>query len=111
LALVAFITLATKFAQYMLSRVDKLEEQEKSDEIVPVVEQNNNVIEGGEAVISRPKNDYKEVLKKENCSSSRKPYKDYNDKQNLTKFNHGTYRDKNGRFQSNKKWKKEQETS
>ena len=58
-----------------------------------------------------PNNDYKEVLKKENCSSSRKPYKDYNDKQNLTKYNHGTYRDEKGRFQSTKKWKKEQKHS
>jgi len=53
----------------------------------------------------------KEVLKKENCSSTTKRPKDINDKQNLTKFNHGTYRDEKGRFKSNKKWKKEHETS
>jgi hypothetical protein len=38
-------------------------------------------------------------------------YEHYNKKQNLTKFNQGTYRDEKGRFQSTKQWKKEQKTS
>ena len=72
-------------------------------------------IEGGEAIIIPKKVSatYKEVLKKDNCSSTTKPTNrtHLNDKQNLTKYNHGTYRDKKGRFQSNKKWKKEQNHS
>jgi hypothetical protein len=70
---------------------------------------------GGEAIIIPKKvsDTYKEVLKKDNCSSTTKPTNrtHLNDKQNLTKYNHGTYRDKKGRFQSNKKWKKEQNHS
>ena len=92
-SVVAFIVLATKFAQFMLKRVDIIEKE---------IETKTNKNEG-----------FKEVLKKDNCSSTTRPNHDYNDKQNLTKFNHGTYRDQQGRFKSNKKfaWKKEQETS
>jgi hypothetical protein len=71
-------------------------------------------VEGGDEgviIVKKSNEPFKEVLKKENCSSSRKSYKDYNDKQNLTKYNHGTYRDEKGRFQSTKKWKKEQKHS
>lgn len=72
-------------------------------------------IEGGEGIIIPKKvsETYKEVLKKDNCSSTTKPTNrtHLNDKQNLTKYNHGTYRDEKGRFQSKKKWKKEQNHS
>lgn len=45
------------------------------------------------------------VLEKRNDSSTRNPnfYRDYNEVQNLTKYNHNTYRAKNGRFKSAKK--------
>jgi len=70
---------------------------------------------GGEAIIIPKKvsTTYKEVLKKDNCSSTTKPANrtHLNNKQNLTKYNHGTYRDEKGRFQSKKEWKKEQNHS
>lgn len=73
-------------------------------------------IEGGVEPIIIPKKvsaTYKEVLKKDNCTSTTKPANrtHLNDKQNLTKYNHGTFRDEKGRFQSKKKWKKEQNLS
>jgi len=96
--------------------LEKLEEKETQP-----LDSSDNVntisfeIEGGEAIIIPKKVSatYKEVLKKDNCSSTTKPANrtHLNDKQNLTKYNHGTYRDKKGRFQSNKKWKKEQNHS
>jgi hypothetical protein len=101
-ALAIFIVVATKFAQVMLKRMEKLEVKEKEE---------NDDIDIVYSIPTSLNEEYKEVLKKDNCSSSRRPYKDYNDKQNLTKFNHGTYRDEKGRFQSKKKWKKEQNLS
>jgi hypothetical protein len=54
---------------------------------------------------------FKQVLKKENCSSTTKP-KDFNEVQNLDeKFSKNVYRDKSGKFKSKKEWKKEQKTS
>ncbi len=102
LCIMAFIVLASKLGNYLIKRIESYEKkkmmkiaQEKE------IESKFNI-----------ENNYKEVLKKENCSSSARPYQDYNDKQNLTKYNHGTYRDEKGRFKSNKQWqKKEQETS
>jgi hypothetical protein len=60
-----------------------------------------------------PKNvGFKEVLKKENCSSTTKPPQDFNKVQNLdNKFSKNVYRDKSGKFKSKKEWKKEHETS
>jgi hypothetical protein len=71
-------------------------------------------LDGGEAtIIKQVKKPFKEVLKKDNCSSTTKPANrtHLNNKQNLTKYNHGTYRDEKGRFQSKKEWKKEQNHS
>lgn len=96
------VVIAIKVAQILYDKMEKQEKSQLKQELF---------CESSEIVYSTPNNDYKEVLKKENCSSSRKPYKDYNDKQNLTKYNHGTYRDEKGRFQSTKKWKKEQKHS
>ena len=96
------VVIAIKVAQILYDKMEKKEKNQSKQELF---------CESSEIVYSMPNNDYKEVLKKENCSSSRKPYKDYNDKQNLTKYNHGTYRDEKGRFQSTKKWKKEQKHS
>jgi len=91
---IAFVIVISKIGQYLLKKIEKSEE-----------------IQDQEYETKKVSHDYKEVLKKENCSSSKKPFQDYNDKQNLTKFNHGTYRDEKGRFKSNKQWKKEHETS
>jgi cell division protein YceG involved in septum cleavage len=90
---VAFIVIASKLGQYLIKKIEQLEKQKEVE---------------GEI---KNENNFKEVLKKENCSSTTKPFQDYNDVQNLTKFNHGTYRDEKGRFKSNKQWKKEHETS
>lgn len=91
--LIAFIYLSGIVANYFLHKISNKEGSKL----------NNLISEPNEIK-------YREVLNKKNCNSSRKP-KDYNDKQNLTKYNHGTYRDEKGRFQSEKKWKKAQETS
>lgn len=95
LTLIAVIYAINKISQFILKRVERIEKQKEN---TIVAETNRN--EG-----------FKEVLKKDNCSSTTKPSQDYNDKQNLTKFNHGTYRDEKGRFKSKKEWKKEHETS
>jgi len=91
LSIVAFIVITSKISRFLSKRVESVEKE---------IEEEN-----------KRNADFKEVLKKENCSSTTKRPKDINDKQNLTKFNHGTYRDEKGRFKSNKKWKKEHETS
>jgi len=91
LSVVAFIVITSKISRFLSKRVESVEKE---------IEEEN-----------KRNADFKEVLKKENCSSTTKRPKDINDKQNLTKFNHGTYRDEKGRFKSNKKWKKEHETS
>lgn len=91
---IAFVIVISKIGQYLLQKIEKAERTQEQ-----------------EYETKKVSHDYKEVLKKENCSSSKKPFQDYNDKQNLTKFNHGTYRDEKGRFKSNKQWKKEHETS
>jgi hypothetical protein len=103
-AVAIFVVIAIKVAQVLY---DKMEKQSQTNN----QPKQELFCESSEIVYSIPNNDYKEVLKKENCSSSRKPYRDYNDKQNLTQYNHGTYRDIKGRFQSTKKWKKEQNHS
>lgn len=102
LAIVAFIVIASIFSQFMMKRVEQIE-SEKAKEKEKEKESESQIPK---------KESFKEVLKKENCSSTGKR-KDINDKQNLTKFNHGTYRDEKGRFKSKKEleWKKEQETS
>jgi len=91
LSVVAFIVITSKISRFLSKRVESVEKE---------IEEENKRNEG-----------FKEVLKKDNCSSTTKRPKDINDKQNLTKFNHDTYRDEKGRFKSNKKWKKEHETS
>jgi len=91
LSVVAFIVITSKISRFLTKRVESVEKE---------IEEENKRNEG-----------FKEVLKKDNCSSTTKRPKDINDKQNLTKFNHDTYRDEKGRFKSNKKWKKEHETS
>jgi Na+-transporting methylmalonyl-CoA/oxaloacetate decarboxylase gamma subunit len=92
LSIVAFIVITSKISRFLSKRVQSIEKE---------IEEENKRNEN-----------FKEVLKKENCSSTGKP-KDINDIQNLTKFNHGTYRDEKGRFKSKKEleWKKEQKTS
>jgi hypothetical protein len=100
LSIVAFIVITSKISRFLSKRVESIEKE---------IEEEN-----------KRNKDFKEVLKKENCSSTGKP-KDINDIQNLTKFNHGTYRDEKGRFKSKKqlekelesesKWKKEQKIS
>ena len=111
LSIVAFIVIASIFSQFMMKRVERIESEKAK------AKANESEIE-----TQKPKNeDFKEVLKKENCSSTTKRPQDINDIQNLTKFNHGTYRDEKGRFKSKKqlekeleserKWKKEQKIS
>jgi hypothetical protein len=102
---------------YMAKKLfDKLEKKETQNlDSSENVNTEKKELDGGEAIIIPKKvaATYKEVLKKDNCSSTRKPANrtHLNDKQNLTKYNHGTFRDEKGRFQSNKKWKKEQNHS
>jgi len=95
------VVVAIKIAQVLYDKVNKVEKKEIKQDEEP------------QFVYTTPKEDYKEVLKKDNCSSTRKPSNrtHLNDKQNLTKYNHGTFRDEKGRFQSKKQWKKEQKTS
>lgn len=89
LSIIAFIVIASKFAHFMSKKIEYLE----SD---PKIIKNEG---------------FKEVLKKENCSSTGKP-KDFNEVQNLDeKFSKNVYRDKSGKFKSKKEWKKEQKTS
>lgn len=92
LSIVAFIVITSKISRFLSKRIENVEKE---------IEEENKRNES-----------FKEVLKKENCSSTSKR-KDINDKQNLTKFNHGTYRDEKGRFKSKKEleWKKELKTS
>jgi len=101
-AVAILLVIAIKVAQVLYDKMENKSNNQSKQELF---------CESSEIVYSTPNNDFKEVLKKENCSSSRKPYIDYNDKQNLTQYNHGTYRDIKGRFQSTKKWKKEQKHS
>ena len=91
LSVIAFIVITSKISRFLSKRVESVEKE---------IEEENKRNEP-----------FKEVLKKENCSSTTKRPQDINDKQNLTEFNHGTYRDEKGRFKSNKEWKKEHETS
>jgi len=95
---IVFILIVSKIGQFLIKKIEHIENKEDQSNLEQIE-------------IKKEAHEYKEVLKKENCSSSKKPFQDYNDKQNLTKFNHGTYRDERGRFKSNKQWKKEQETS
>jgi len=96
--------LLNKLAKYFLAKMenkkieDILEQERKFEREKKEVKTNN-----------KP-NQFKEILNKQNSSATRKP-QDFNDKQNLTQFNHGTYRDEKGRFKSNKKWNKELKTS
>jgi len=95
LSVMAFIVIASKFAQFMSKRIERLESENET-----------------ETEIQTPKNvGFKEVLKKENCSSTTKRPKDFNKVQNLdNKFSKNVYRDKSGKFKSKKEWKKEHET-
>jgi len=109
LSIVAFIVITSVFSRFMMKRVERIESEKAKA-------QENEKAKASET--QTPKNEcFKEVLKKENCSSTTKRTQDINDKQNLTKFNHGTYRDGKGRFKSKKQleaeaeWKKEQEIS
>jgi hypothetical protein len=89
LSIIAFIVIASKLAHFMSKKIEYLETD-------PTITKNEG---------------FKEVLKKENCSSSSKPT-DFNDVQNLDeKFSKNVYRDKSGKFKSKKEWKKEQKTS
>ena len=115
--------LLSKLAKYFLAKMENkkieeiLEQQRKierekleSQEIKNLTETPQNFCESKEVKTHKQPKQFKEVLNKQNSSATRKP-KDFNDKQNLTQFNHGTYRDEKGRFKSNKQWKKEHETS
>ena len=90
LSVVAFIVITSKISRFLSKRVESVEKEIEEEK--------------------KRNQDFKEVLNKQNSSATRKP-KDFNDKQNLTQFNHGTYRDEKGRFKSNKKWNKELKTS
>ena len=115
--------LLSKLAKYFLAKIENkkiqeiLEHQRKierekleSQEITNIKETPENFCESKEVKTHKHPKQFKEVLNKQNSSATRKP-KDFNDKQNLTQFNHGTYRDEKGRFKSNKKWNKELKTS
>jgi biopolymer transport protein ExbB/TolQ len=115
--------LLSKLAKYYLAKIEnkKLEdileqerkfEREKKElqEIENLKKTPENFCESKEVKTNKETKQFKEVLTKQNSSATRKP-KDFNDKQNLTQFNHGTYRDEKGRFKSNKKWNKELKTS
>jgi|LakMenE01Jun11ns_1017448.scaffolds.fasta_scaffold9103898_1 biopolymer transport protein ExbB/TolQ len=115
--------LLSKLAKYYLAKIEnkKLEdileqerkfEREKKElqEIENLKETPEKFCESKEVKTQKQTKQFKEVLNKQNSSATRKP-KDFNDKQNLTQFNHGTYRDEKGRFKSNKKWNKELKTS
>ena len=91
LSIVAFIVITSKISRFLSKRVENIEKE---------IEEENKRHES-----------FKEVLKKENCSSTSKP-KDFNDVQNLDeKFSKNVYRDKSGKFKSKKEWKKKQKTS
>lgn len=91
LSIVALIVITSKISRFLSKRVENIEKE---------IEEENKRNES-----------FKEVLKKENCSSTSKP-KDFNDVQNLDeKFSKNVYRDKSGKFKSKKEWKKEQKTS
>ena len=91
LSIVAFIVITSKISRFLSKRVENIEKE---------IEEENKRNES-----------FKEVLKKENCSSTSKP-KDFNKVQNLDeKFSKNVYRDKSGKFKSKKEWKKEQKTS
>jgi biopolymer transport protein ExbB/TolQ len=115
--------LLSKLAKYYLAKIEnkKLEdileqerkfEREKKElqEIENLKETPEKFCESKEVKTQKQTKQFKEVLNKQNSSATRKP-KDFNDKQNLTQFNHGTYRDEKGRFKSKKKWNKELKTS
>jgi hypothetical protein len=95
----------SKVAKYLLtkmqnSKLEELAEKQKQRDLEKINSQEQ----------MKP-TEYKKVLNKQNCSSTRKP-QDFNDKQNLdTKFSPNVYRGKNGRFKSKKEWNKEQKIS
>jgi biopolymer transport protein ExbB/TolQ len=115
--------LLSKLAKYFLAKIEnkkleeileqerKLERDKKElEEIKNLTETPDKFCESKEVKTHKQPKEFKEVLNKQNSSATRKP-KDFNDKQNLTQFNHGTYRDEKGRFKSKKKWNKELKTS
>jgi biopolymer transport protein ExbB/TolQ len=115
--------LLSKLAKYFLAKIEnkkleeileqerKLERDKKElEEIKNLTETPEKFCESKEVKTHKQPKEFKEVLNKQNSSATRKP-KDFNDKQNLTEFNHGTYRDEKGRFKSKKKWNKELKTS
>jgi biopolymer transport protein ExbB/TolQ len=115
--------LLSKLAKYFLAKIEnkkleeileqerKLERDKKElEEIKNLTETPEKFCESKEVKTQKQTKQFKEVLNKQNSSATRKP-QDFNDKQNLTQFNHGTYRDEKGRFKSNKKWNKELKTS
>lgn len=115
--------LLSKLAKYFLAKIEnkkleeileqerKLERDKKElEEIKNLTETPDKFCESKEVKTHKQSKEFKEVLNKQNSSATRKP-KDFNDKQNLTQFNHGTYRDEKGRFKSKKKWNKELKTS
>ncbi len=115
--------LLSKLAKYFLAKIEnkkveeileqerKLEREKKElEEVKNLTETPEKFCESKEVKTHKQPKEFKEVLNKQNSSATRKP-KDFNDKQNLTQFNHGTYRDEKGRFKSKKKWNKEQKTS
>lgn len=123
LGVILISILLSKVAKYFLAKMENkkieeiLEQQRKierekleSQEIKNLTETPENFCESKEVKTHKQPKQFKEVLNKQNSSATRKP-KDFNDKQNLTQFNHGTYRDEKGRFKSNKKWNKELKTS
>ena len=108
LSIVAFIVIASIFSQFMMKRVERIESEKAK------AKANESEIE----TQTPPKESFKEVLKKENCSSTTKRPQDFNDVQNLdNKFSKNVYRDKSGKFKSKKQleseseWKKEQKIS
>ena len=115
--------LLSKLAKYFLAKIEnkkleeileqerKLERDKKElEEIKNLTETPEKFCESKEVKTHKQPKEFKEVLNKQNSSATRKP-KDFNHKQNLTEFNHGTYRDEKGRFKSKKKWNKELKTS
>lgn len=101
----------SKIARHFLTKLEskkmsEILEKEKQEQLL-----NKDKVEHNKIVFRTEKNDFKEVLNKQNSSASRKP-QDFNDKQNLDpKFSPNVYRGKNGRFKSKKEWNKEQKLS
>lgn len=113
LAGIVIAVLLSRLAKLMLYKMDSNKEIESSPEqkIEVKTEKTEKVF------IPKENDDFKKVLSKNNCESSKKTKKKEDHKfENTEKESHpkkhkkNFNRDKSGRFKSNKEWKKEQKT-